>query len=401
MRPPLTPIPVSGPFDRIGVDIIQFPRSKRGNQYAVVFVDYLTKWPEVFAVPDQSAATVAKLLVEEVVSRHGVPTEVLSDRGRAFLSGLMEEVGKILGFRKINTTAYHPQTDGLVERYNRTLTAMLAKTVDQGTRDWDEQIPFVLFAYRACQQQSTQESPFYLLYGRDPRLPTEAALSPTKIQTVVGLREYGTDLCTRMSAAWESARKMVGKAQKRQKCFYDQKTRPPNFVEGERVFLFQPAVKTGEARKLARPFHGPYRIISLDTNTTHIRQVDEPQGDTILVALSRLRRCPDELGDSFWPPQKGRKKPTTTVWSPSDSNVTPTQVHPPSPTPKERVLVSVKGKSNQQTASRQRDMLPKQDGLCEGNKLDEPLQKGKPAGTVGRWRGRLRSHQAVPSAEDA
>ena len=85
---PLTPIAVAGPFDRIGVDVIQFPRSSSGKQYAIV---YLTKWPEVFAVSDQTAATIAKLLVEEIVSRHGVPSEVLSDRGRAFLSELMKE----------------------------------------------------------------------------------------------------------------------------------------------------------------------------------------------------------------------------------------------------------------------------------------------------------------------
>ena len=124
----LTPIPVNDPFDRIGVDVIQFPRSHGGNQYAVVFMDYLTKWPEVFAVPDQTAATIATLLVEHIVSRHGVPSEVLSDRGKAFLSALLREVELLLGFHKVNTSAYHPQTDGLVERFNCTLTAMLAKT---------------------------------------------------------------------------------------------------------------------------------------------------------------------------------------------------------------------------------------------------------------------------------
>ena len=76
-KPPLTPIPVGGPFDRIGVDVIQFPTSFDGNQYAVVFVDYLTKWPEVFAIPDQTALTIARALVEGVVSRHGVPSELL------------------------------------------------------------------------------------------------------------------------------------------------------------------------------------------------------------------------------------------------------------------------------------------------------------------------------------
>ena len=178
VRAPLTPIPVAGPFDRVGVDIIQFPKSHRGNQYAVVFVDYLTKWPEVFPVSDQSSATVARLFIEEIVSRHGVPAEVLSDRGRAFLSGLMKEVQALLGFHKVNTSAYHPQTDGLVERFNRTLTAMLAKTAEKGGKDWDLRLPYVLIAYRASQQQSTRESPFYLLYGRDPRLPNESMLCP-------------------------------------------------------------------------------------------------------------------------------------------------------------------------------------------------------------------------------
>lgn len=172
VHPPLTPIPVGGPFDRIGVDVIQFPCSRAGNQYAVVFVDYLTKWPEVYAVPDQTAATIANLLVSEIVSRHGVPAEILSDRGRAFLSSLLKEVQQLLGFHKTNTTAYHPQTNGLVERFNRTLTSMLAKRVEKGGKDWDQKLPFVLFAYRASQQQSTLESPFFLLYGRDPRLPT-------------------------------------------------------------------------------------------------------------------------------------------------------------------------------------------------------------------------------------
>ena len=128
VRAPLTPIPVSGPFDHVGIDVVQLPRSSKSNQYAVVFMVYFKKWPEVFAVHDQTAATIARLLVEEIVSCHGVPAEILSDRGKAFLSGLMKEVTQLLGIHQTNTTVYHPQTDGLVERFNRTLITMLAKT---------------------------------------------------------------------------------------------------------------------------------------------------------------------------------------------------------------------------------------------------------------------------------
>ena len=139
------------------------------------------------------------------------PVRILSDRGRSFLSGLMAEVEKLLGFKKVNTTAYHPQTDGLVERYIQTLKAMLAKTLTEGGKDWDEKIPYVLFAYRASIQHSTQESPFFLLYGRDPRLPTEKVLSPPTTRLLVELKEYGARLHSRMSDAWELARGMVKK----------------------------------------------------------------------------------------------------------------------------------------------------------------------------------------------
>ena len=83
-RPCLLPIPVGGPFDRVGVDVLQLPKSSRGNQYAIVFMDYLTKWPEVYPVRDQTAPTIARLLVKEIVCRHGVPCEILSDRGANF-----------------------------------------------------------------------------------------------------------------------------------------------------------------------------------------------------------------------------------------------------------------------------------------------------------------------------
>ena len=237
----------------------------------MVFVDYLTKWPEVFAVPDQSSATIARLLVEEIVSRHGVPSEILSDRGRAFLSGLMRELETLLGFHKVNTSAYHPQTDGLVERYNRTLTARLSKTVEKTGQDWDERLPYDLFAYRASEQQSTLESPFFLLYGRDPRLPTPALFCPVKAKKMQDLKEYGTELQAKMGDAWELARRNVTKAQRKQKEFYDQKSQPARFSVGERVFLFKPAEKTGEKRKFARPIHGPYRIVEVGENTAKVR----------------------------------------------------------------------------------------------------------------------------------
>ena len=98
------------------------------------------------------------------------------------------------------------------------------------------------------------------------------------------------------------------KAQKNQKAYYDRKSRGSNFSVGERVFLFKPAEKTGESRKLNRPYHGPYRIVEVTPNNASLCRVDKPHEEPILVALSRLRRCPEEVEDGFWPPGGNKGK---------------------------------------------------------------------------------------------
>ena len=296
-RPGLTPIPVGGPFDRVGVDVLQLPKTRQGNKYAIVFMDYLTKWPEVYATPDQTAPTIAKILVEEVISRHGVPTELLSDRGPSFLSKLLLAVCDCLGVKKVNTSAYHPQSDGLVERFNRTLTDMLAKRVSPGTIEWDERLPYVLFSYRASLQSSTGESPFYLLYGRDPQLPTETALSVSVDRSIVELDDYKSQMVEKMSSAWSLARTAVKRAQKTQKRQYDKSANNTRFSVGDRVFVYMPARKTGHMRKLASPFEGPYRVVTVSPNVVEVRLVDKPRSTSIWVSLERVRRCPAQIKD--------------------------------------------------------------------------------------------------------
>ena len=246
-RPLLTPIPVAGPFDRVGVDVVKIPRTKRGNGYIVVFMDYLTKWPEAFATKDQTSLTLAKLFTEEVVSRHGVPRELLSDRGPAFLSKIFLSVCDLLGTKKVNTTAFHPQTDGLVEWFNHTLVDMLAKRVAAGTQEWDELLPYSLFAYRAMLQVSTGDSPFHLHYGRDPQLPSELALDPPAQRETVPLEGYVTFMSQQFTRTWEAAQQSLQTAQKKQKKHHDRHAKESNFEVGDRVFVHTPTLKQGPA----------------------------------------------------------------------------------------------------------------------------------------------------------
>ena len=320
---------MSGPFDRIGVDVVQFPKSARGNRYAIVFVDYLTKWVEVFPTPDQSALTIARLLIAEIISRHGVPRELLSDRGAAFLSKLLHELYRLMGIHKVSTTAYHPQTDGLVERFHRTLTAMLSKTSQPGGSDWDERLPFVLFAYRCCEQESTRESPFFMLYGRDPVLPTEEALSPPVERCYLEYDDYRSQIVNNLSEAWAKARQNIQKAQKQQKKQHDKKTRMPTFSVGDRVFVYMPAARSGKAYKLSRPFHGPFRIIAMHDNGVEVRRVDRPQDATIRVPFARLRVCSTEIPDVSWPSKNSSERDAVAATTDTDTTtVEPQHVTP-------------------------------------------------------------------------
>lgn len=158
----------------MGVHILgPFPITDQGNRYILVAVDYFTKWPEVYAVPDQSAVTTAERLVEEMFCRVRVPEELHSDQGWNFEDKVLQEVCRRLGVKKTQTTPLHPQSDGLVERFNRILSIQLAILTDSRQQDWDHHLPLVLWAYRTAAQESTRCTPAALMFGRELRTPVD------------------------------------------------------------------------------------------------------------------------------------------------------------------------------------------------------------------------------------
>lgn len=308
-------IPVGGPFERVGVDIMELPQTKLGHRYVVVFEDYLTKWVEVYPVKDQTSETIARLLVDNVICRHGIPMELLSDRGANLLSDLILDVCKLVGMKKINTTAYHPRTDGLVENFNRTLQRMMAKHAHTFGCDWDVHLQQLLFAYCTKPHDSNGEFPFYLLYGRDARVPTETALSQPRTPYQVDVEDYRLELTTGLAAGWEAARQEVQKSQARQKKHFDKKAKEPRHSVGGRVMVFMPHEAQGRKRKLALPYHGPYRILEVRENCLLVHPVDRPELTPILVSMDRVTTCPSALPDTSWlgekpKRQKRRKRPT-------------------------------------------------------------------------------------------
>ena len=115
----------------------------------------------------------AEILVKEVVCRFGVPQQIHSHQGRNFESALFAEICQLLGIKKTRTTPYHPQSDGMVERFNRTLETQLSKFADENQEDWDLHIPFLLMAYRSANHETTGYSPTMMMLGREPKPPID------------------------------------------------------------------------------------------------------------------------------------------------------------------------------------------------------------------------------------
>jgi len=136
------------PFQRIAMDIVgPLPRSRSGKRYILVVCDYSTRYPEAIPLRSIDAECIAEELVH-FFSQVGLPKEILTDQGSNFTSQLLTELYRMLHIHPVRTTPYHPQTDGLVERFNKTLKSMLRKFATREGKDWDKLIPFLLFAYR-------------------------------------------------------------------------------------------------------------------------------------------------------------------------------------------------------------------------------------------------------------
>ena len=169
-RAPLRPLPlVEAPFDRVGMDIIgPLERSSQGYRFVLVLIDYATRYPEAIPLRNISAKSVAQALFH-VISRVGIPKEILTDQGTNFMSRTMKELYGLLKVKAIHTSVYHPATDGLCERFNWTLKSMIRKFVHEDARNWHQWLDSLLFAVREVPQASTGFSPFELLYGRRPK----------------------------------------------------------------------------------------------------------------------------------------------------------------------------------------------------------------------------------------
>ena len=173
VKGPMGNVRVGSPLERIGIDVMgPLTTSSSGNRFVIVICDYFTKWVEAYATPDHCAETVARVLVDNFVSRWGLPTTLHSDQGREFEGKLISSLCQLLGIEKTRTTPWHPSSNGLVERFNRTLGEMLRQVTSKHQKDWDQKLAVLTMAYRATVHESTGQTPNMMMLGRELPMPT-------------------------------------------------------------------------------------------------------------------------------------------------------------------------------------------------------------------------------------
>jgi hypothetical protein len=259
----LHPIQVGESFDCVGIDIVgPLSITPTGNRYIVVATEYLTKWPEAKAIQDTKATTIAKFIYEEIICQHGCPKVLLSDQGTPFCNELVDSLCKLMTIRHQLSSVYHPQTNGLTERFNKTLCNTLAKYVSDYGDTWDTFLNAALFAYRTVQNHTTKYTPFKLLYGREAVLPIDlqGTNQETNKLTEETLQQHIEYITEDLQNIRLDARKNIGKAQENQRKYYNQKVKPIKFNIGEKVLLYESAKAKVHGDKFREKWIGPYYI---------------------------------------------------------------------------------------------------------------------------------------------
>ena len=294
-RAPLTNIPIGLPWEMVAVDILQLPLSCQNNKYLLVIQDYFTKWAEAIPLPDQTANRITRELIH-VFTRFGLPTILHSDQGANFESTILRQTLDAFGVRKSRTTAYHPQGDGMVERFNRTLLQMLRSYTSQRS-DWEQYLPLVLFAYRSATHPSTGFSPFELMFGRPALcsdLPEISAFDPMS---------YQAELRSRLAEFRDLVDTHHAQAAHHQKSQYDRHALSREFHVGDLVWLSCP-----RAGKLDARWEGGWKIRKV-TGSSNFEVENNKVTKVVHVNRLRLRVQPDlsipqdrECNEPSWQP---------------------------------------------------------------------------------------------------
>ena len=247
---PLVNISTTHPLELVCMDFLSLESSKGGFQNILVITDHFTRFALAVPTKNQTARTTAEALFNNFVVHYGFPKRLHSDQGANFESRIIRELCSIAGCEKSRTTPYHPQGNGMTERFNRSLLGMLGTLEPHQKSDWKSYIGPLVHAYNCTRHESTGFTPYSLMFGRDPNLPVDLTFGLVENNPKEPLSKYVEKLRKRLKSSFELATAAANKARAKQKVNYDLKARPADLVPGDRVLVRKMAFGEGK-HKLA------------------------------------------------------------------------------------------------------------------------------------------------------
>ncbi|EFO93101.1 hypothetical protein CRE_10000 [Caenorhabditis remanei] len=337
LKEKLVPVTTSRVFQKVGLDLTGPLRTTpRNNKYILNVVCWFSKFVISVPLPDARSDTVARALLNECVLRYGAMNELVSDNATTFTSHAFGEFCDLLSIQHHKAIPYHSKGNGATERTFRTFHQLTSKYVNKDHTDWDTILPALTFCYNTTIHDSTGETPFFLINGRDPIFsidniidPSPGALTDANTDEIDNFRK---ELVLNIREAWSHAKEQADKSRSQFTKAYDQKARPSDIEVGDRVLFKNYKSKKGLSKKLVLPWRGQYRVVQVERPEALIQDICNPAKAPQRVHLDQIKKFIEISGPAATTPREEAEIDQECQVPPpkeSVSQVSRTQAEPP------------------------------------------------------------------------